>query len=326
MSPINYIILAHSNPEQLKRLASNLLGENIYIYIHIDLNTKIIDFSELLNHENIFFIEDRVRCLWGDYSLVKATLNSIKKIIADKRDGHIVLLSGHDYPLHSAKNIQMFFEYNKKINFIECIPLKEAWPNHFKYRIQAYKYHFTNEKSDFVCIPTIFSFRPRGILRNLKILLIRSIKDKKIKHLKILYKFFLYKKPPKEVDFFGGSQWWAIHIETMKEIIAYIDREKEFKKFFFDSVIPDEVFFQTAIMKLKKNGHDIYINPPLTYIKWGSKTDNSPKTLKIENHKEIMDASDNFLFARKFDSNIDDEIIKLIEARIIEDNLNEKIE
>lgn len=77
----NYIILCHKNPLQLKRLIDKLNNSSSSFYIHIDKKVEISDFINVIsNYSNVKFIENRENCIWGDISLVKATLNCIREI------------------------------------------------------------------------------------------------------------------------------------------------------------------------------------------------------------------------------------------------------
>jgi len=48
----------------------------------------------------------------------------------------------------------------------------------------------------------------------------------------------------------------------------------------------------------------------LTYVDWKTKHDGHPKIMKIEDYEKIMNSDK--LFARKFDKNIDENIIEKI--------------
>ena len=117
---INYIILAHKNPLQVKRLVEKLNTPDSFFYIHIDGSFKIEPFKMLLSTlKNVFFLEKRENCAWGDIAIVKATITGLEQIIRDQRTGYCILLSGQDYPLKSNDRIQSFFTSNYGINFID---------------------------------------------------------------------------------------------------------------------------------------------------------------------------------------------------------------
>ncbi len=81
---INYLILAHKNPEQLEILAKTLNSINSHIYIHLDANANGEMFKKnkyLL--ENCIFIEKNVKIRWGGFSMVQGTLNGLEQIKED---------------------------------------------------------------------------------------------------------------------------------------------------------------------------------------------------------------------------------------------------
>lgn len=315
MYQISYIILAHKNPHQVCRLIENLCDENVYFYVHIDKNVSFNNLIRSLTKPDSVKIIDSIACSWGDFSLVEATLRCIEQVILDNRKGHTVLLSGQDFPIWNNKRIRAYLEDNRNYNFIDCLPVKDVWPNHYKYRTQAYKYNYYGNKSDYVFIPTIFSFRPKAIYRNAKKILLRSIIDKDASHLRALKNIFLYKAPPKDIIFYGGSQWWVINESTLQKIFRYVNYTPDFVYFFKNAVIPDEVFFQTALMRLKIDNEDILLKPSLTYTYWNSRADDSPQILTSLHYDAINEASKRFLFARKFDTNVDASILNLIETK-----------
>jgi hypothetical protein len=67
-----YIIQAHKNPEQLRRLIDVLHDDSSTFYIHIDLKSNIEHFIKLINRERVVFIKERVNCIYADYSQVLA--------------------------------------------------------------------------------------------------------------------------------------------------------------------------------------------------------------------------------------------------------------
>ncbi|MFN5787753.1 MAG: hypothetical protein ACK469_03255, partial [Bacteroidota bacterium] len=65
---INYIILAHHFPAQLKKLVDRLNDANVYFYIHIDLTSDIQSFKKLISHPNVIFLEKRENAMWGNFT------------------------------------------------------------------------------------------------------------------------------------------------------------------------------------------------------------------------------------------------------------------
>lgn len=85
---INYIILTHKNPIQLERLISKLEDKDVTFFVHIDAKANIESFK-YLEKDNVIFLENRVDVIWGDFSIVQATLNAMKSVIEHRDQGNV---------------------------------------------------------------------------------------------------------------------------------------------------------------------------------------------------------------------------------------------
>ena len=103
-----YLILAHKSSEQIEKQINALQDEKVTFYIHIDLKSDLNEFKNLERIPNVILIKERVDCIWGDFSIVIATLNLIKNVIKNHNDGFCILMSGNDYPIKSKKVINSF--------------------------------------------------------------------------------------------------------------------------------------------------------------------------------------------------------------------------
>ncbi|GGY62925.1 hypothetical protein GCM10011613_03110 [Cellvibrio zantedeschiae] len=139
--------------------------------------------------------------------------------------------------------------------------------------------------------------------------------DKKIIYLLLLSKIFIKKKLLKKVDFFGGSQWWALRTISLKKIISFVEKNPNFSNFFKDALIPDELFFQTALVNICEN-NTTAIKPKIVYLSWDKANDLSPKTFLIKDIAEISSASTEKLFARKFDQTLDQQVMDEIDRNL----------
>jgi len=76
----------------------------------------------------------------------------------------------------------------------------------------------------------------------------------------------------------------------------------------FDDIQDADAFFFSTIVYNSSFKHKLREN--LTYVDWKTKHDGHPKIMKIEDYEKIMNSDK--LFARKFDKNIDENIIEKI--------------
>lgn len=142
MLRIHYIILAHKEPELLKRIIYCLKSNNSTFYIHIDKKTNIKPFLYHISliGADVHWIYPRYKIKWGHVSIVYATIQAMKTIKLTSENDRVILLSGQDFPVKSNEYIQKFFINNADYNFIEGerFPVKIWGDNCYK---RIFNYH-----------------------------------------------------------------------------------------------------------------------------------------------------------------------------------------
>ena len=117
---IAYLIIAHTDPEHLKVLVSELT-KNADVFIHInkrsDIKPFIKTFADFQAIHKVKFIEKRYRVHWGGYSILKATFELLDNALSTENYDRIILLTGQDYPVKSSTELTDFFTKNKNINY-----------------------------------------------------------------------------------------------------------------------------------------------------------------------------------------------------------------
>lgn len=274
-----YMIQAHTNEVQIYKLIEALNDINTDFFIHIDKKSDNV-FKYLVDKysdaKNVFFVYNRVDVNWSGYSQVQATINLLKLVISkDKEYDYVTLLSGQDYPIKSKNEIQRILSLNYGKEFIQY----NSIGNYF-WRIKCYNLFTENKNNRKVYIKVIN-----------KILRCIQMKTPRRKNLDNL-------------DLYVGSQWFTITYSCVKYIVDYIDKNAKYISDFRYTACADEHFFQIII--LNSNFKSNVINDNLRHIVWNNSS-NSPKTFKIEDLDELV--SSKKLFARKFDINLDQEII-----------------
>jgi hypothetical protein len=308
---INYIVLVHKNSKQLRRLVEKLSAPNAYFYIHVDQNTEIQPFKDALGDQpRIDFLKLREKGTWGDVGIVKASINALKEITKEDEKGYCVLLSGQDYPIKSNVQIDSFLQKNYGTNFIDVSTFDEVgWSGKWagRNRIQYYKLNISEKRGHYVQLPSLLSkdFYKywRQSIRSL-ILLARS----KIVPLAITKR----RNFPKFMTPYGGSQWWAIPVETTVKILKFLDQNKQFIEYNRYSLLPDEFFFHSIIKHLASTDKTIIIKLSITYVNWKRKGVPLPVTFTSEDIEELRSQPEGKLLARKFDMDVSDEIFDLL--------------
>ena len=310
---INYIILAHHFPAQLKKLVDRLNDENVYFYIHIDITSDIQSFKELISYTNVLFLEKRENAIWGNFTIVQATLNGMNEVLKYGRGGFTILLSGQDYPLVSNQVIKRFFSTHLTYNFIDIKPIQEAWPDEYKVKIQTYYLNLTQKRGNALFIHYFLEIPLISFLKTIFHLMKHGIRQKNLRLCLQVLKLFKKRKSPTP-DHYGGSQWWAFNHETLKMILNYVDENPFFLNFHRYTYIPDEIFFHTIIKILADKNSEIKILPSLTYVNWKKLDYDFPAVFGTNDLDELTKAKENGkLFARKFEAHIDAGILDLLD-------------
>lgn len=292
---IAYIVQCHKNAGQINLLINQLSDGDNDIYLHID--QKSGDFGKnIIRRDNVFILPDdkRVTVKWGQISQVDATLNLIESVLqSGKQYDYVWLISGQDLPIKSNKEISDYLSSSDKSAFLELLPTSGKRYKRLLKRNEVWTAQWSVKKGIFM-----------RIVRNVWYLLTGGR----------YHTFKIFKRKYKSDVFYFGSSWWCLPYDAIKEMKDYLDANDGYYKFYSHCHCPDESFFQTLFMN--HTGFSNSVKPILTYIDWEGCKD-SPRTLTAEDYEKLA-SSDNYLFARKFDINVDKEIIVLICEKINE--------
>ncbi len=62
---IAYLISAHTDPGQLRRLTEALRAEGVHFFVHIDRKSCIDPFLQEASAPDVHFLEERIDVRWG---------------------------------------------------------------------------------------------------------------------------------------------------------------------------------------------------------------------------------------------------------------------
>ena len=329
MIKLAYIILFHKSPEQLSRLINKLDDGNNIIIIHVCKNTSNSIYSELKktykNSNNIFFCK-RENGAWGEFGIVKAVLNSIKFLKENNINyQYINVISGQDYPIKSNKYINEFFKENngkQYLKFWKILPdingsydQFNPWENEGlrrieKRRIKIFKKYFYIPDNHYM---------PHGFFQNLKIFIYETpikIKNKTFLYdlinLKLSTIFHKHRKFKKDLEPYGGSQWWSITKDCAEFVLDFYNKNTSLVCFYNLTLLSDEQFLSTCLMN--SNFKDKVVNDNLRHIDF-PKFSPHPKTFTESDFEELKNSK--MIFARKLDLSINSKIFDLIDENII---------
>lgn len=300
----NYLILAHKNPLQLSRMIERLDDGASKFFIHLDAKTPIEPFAACLEGGHIRFIEPRERCVWGDFSIVRATIHLMEA--ASKEQGVFILMSGQDYPIQSQGYINAFLESNKGFDFIEIEPLEEKWkPKMVKDKLEHYHILHSEERGHSNCYAPFAHCSVFQKLRTLTHLLKGRLSRKNFKLLCSLPK----RVAPFERQY-AGSQFWAFSERTFYAVLNYIREHKAALEGYYKyTSSPDEIYFHSVLMHLVAKDSTIKLKEQITYVNYFRKNN-----VFITEDFDKLTSAKGKLFARKFDTDIDIEILNKLDS------------
>ena len=281
MTKIAVLMLIHRNDEQTFRLIKHL-SKNFDVYVHIDKKSAVN--TEDYSIENVFAYKE-LKVYWGGHTQILAVHYLLEKAFNKKYDRYI-LISGQDLPIKSNQQIADFFEKNNAeyISIEEKVTVGSRQKGGLD-RVTKYWPNWLHRGKNPV-MKVLFGFQYG------------------------LFMIFSTIKPrPVDYEFYKGPNWVNLTHKCVEKIVEYLKNNPTYINRFKWTNCADELFYQTIVAQL--NGLEV-VNDCLRYIDWS--TTEYPKTLRKEDYEKI--ANSNNLFARKFDTNKDKEIIEMIYEKV----------
>ncbi len=289
---IGYIILCHTEPTLVKRIANKITEgtENIAI-IHVDKKVDDLPFkNKLKDNKQVIFCENRKKIFWGGYSSIEATIEALK-IALSFNCSRYVLLQGRDYPIHSNEYIENFFKKNKDVEFLRAYNITKS-----KRKINYMKCHgfhmFDNINRSKISISTVIA-KMFSLLNRVG-----------IKYRKGYYRDYATND---RYDIYWGWGHFALTKSCVEYIITINEEKQDFNKYFKNIFPADETYLQTIVYNSpfahktvdkgpvdEENNKTVESMLNLTYFEY-------PNQVKIMNHIDEIEKIDatRYLFVRK---------------------------
>ncbi|WP_095588423.1 DUF5928 domain-containing protein [Actibacterium ureilyticum] len=271
MAKIGFILLCHKDPEAVIAQARQLTAAGDFMAIHFDASASPGDFRQiaeaLADNPNVVLADKRVRCGWGAWSLVQATLNAL--IAAEQAfptATHFYMLSGDCMPIKSAEFVHDFLDA-RDIDYIESFDFFASdWiKTGIKEERLIYR-HFFNERQH----KRLF-YASMDLQRRLG----------------------LKRRWPADLRIMIGSQWWCLRRNTVEAVLDFCRKRRDVLRFFRTTWIPDETFFQTIVRHLIPE--DELNSRTLTFLMF---SDYGMPVTFYNDHFDLL-LSQDYLFARK---------------------------
>lgn len=278
MAKIAYILLTHKDPDGIIAQAARLTEAGDYVAIHFDGNARREDFDRirtvLKDNPGVTFAARRVKCGWGEWSLVEATLLAVQAAVdAFPRATHFYMLSGDCMPIKSAEYAHAFLD-REEVDYIESFDFftSEWIKTGIKAERLIYRHWFNERKHKWLFYTSLALQQKLGLERAI----------------------------PADLAIQIGSQWWCLRRRTVEWVLDFCRKRKDVMRFFRSSWIPDETFFQTLVRHLVPEGE--IRTRSLTFLMF---TDYGMPVVFYNDHYDLL-VSQDYLFARKISTDAAD--------------------
>ncbi len=271
MAKIAFILLCHKDPEAIIRQAEMLTAVGDYMSIHFDARAKPEHFerikTELADNPNVTFAKKRIKCGWGEWSLVQATLYAVEAAVdAFPRATHFYMLSGDCAPIKSASYAHEFLDASD-VDYIESFDYFDSdWIKTGMKEERLIYRHVFNERTQPKRFYASYNLQTKlGLTRDI----------------------------PRDIQVQIGSQWWCLRRRTIEWILDFTRKRRDVMRFFRTTWIPDETFFQTLVRHLVPE-QEISART-LTFLMF---TDYGMPVTFYNDHYDLLLGQD-YLFSRK---------------------------
>ena len=284
MSTIGFVILSHSNPEQLLQLTKRLgsMFPDARITCAHDFGQASLDRACFPTF--VSFVSPHVSTRWGDISVVHAAMRGLRDLYQKEDPDWFVLMSGSDYPVAPADTILRELKtssYDAYLDFRAVTSRTGSMPTSSDSR----------EVTDGFGRP---GWVPLAYERYLaKAVKFRSVTKRTffIRHPWLIWPFHPFRS---NLRCFGGDHWFTANRRVARVLLDEYENGERLIKHFSKRAVPEEAFYQTVIcnqsgLRVSKDNK--------RYADWSLGGDH-PKFLEVGDLPAIVASRAHF--ARKF--------------------------
>ncbi|MDU8944775.1 DUF5928 domain-containing protein [Ovoidimarina sediminis] len=271
MAEIAFILLCHKDPAAVIQQARRLTRAGDKMSIHFDARSPKAEFDKIRSAveklPNVTLAKRRVRCGWGEWSLVEATLSAVEAALETfPAATHFYMLSGDCMAIKPAAYVHDYLDGMDK-DFIEHEDFFASdWiKTGLKEERLVYRHLFNERKHKRLFYGAMELQKKLGIRREV----------------------------PADLRMMIGSQWWCLRRRTIENVLAFLRARPDVLRFFRTTWIPDETVFQTLVPHLVPA--EEITSRTLTFLMF---SDYGLPVTFYNDHYDLLVAQD-ALFARK---------------------------
>lgn len=292
-----FLILAHKNPRQVARLFHAIYRPDDVIVLHFDRRAPaaLHELGRALKakYSNVLLLRPRT-ILWGGYRMAEVQIEAMAAALqASDRWHHFINLTGQDFPIKPLAEFEARLAAQPEANYVSWFDpvLTPLWSNA---RDRLSRYYLEWPWLDRL-------LQVRGVGRRLRNVLRWQ---NQLPHLPC------YRRTWPDFRYYGGAN----HVILSRRGCTYMTSDPEARRitrWLKHSAHANEIVFQTVM--LNSPLASTVINGHLREIDFPPHKPH-PRTFRAADFERLMQSSK--FFARKFDDNVDSEILDRLSQRL----------
>jgi len=279
---LGFVIIAHKNPQQVRRVFSAIYRPQDVVVLHFDRRSprELHDLGRDLveKHENVILLPPR-SIVWGGFQAAQVQLEAMKTALkANGRWHHFINLSGQDFSLKSIDALDEYLRQRQAYSFLNWFePLNSNLWKNARERID--RYYLAEPWLDRI-------LKVRGFGRRLRKLLGWQ---NRLPSLPLFHR----EEPP--FRYYGGSNFVVLN-RAACEYAVFDPRARHISRWLSHSLHSDEIFIQSILLNSPLRNH--LVNRNLHEIDFPPGSPH-PRIFEPRDLDKLL-SSEQF-FARKFD-------------------------
>ncbi|MDR3713039.1 MAG: beta-1,6-N-acetylglucosaminyltransferase [Puia sp.] len=280
------VLFVHKDAKLVERQIFALEHQDFDFYLHVDKKSNFLEFQGLSELPNTQFVSRRAVMHWGGFGFIRAIIQSLEDVLnSGKQYDFVNLLTGQDYPIKKVSYIYDFFSANIGKSFLTYETPPSLWWNQSMQRFR--QYHMTD-----------YSFKGRTRIEQ------------------FLTAVLPPRKFPLPYKLYGGpcASYWTISMDAAVYLYEFLKTTMSRKQrmFFKHTWGSDEFLISTVL--LNSPFKDSIVNNNQRYIDW-TMGGAHPKIITMADVHKLERSGR--LFARKFDSKIDAQVLDYVDTHLL---------
>lgn len=301
-----FIVKAHKNPMQVRRMITRFFFPGSTFYLTIDKNSDFFTFQKEMEKLDpkipYVWVTPLRNGTWSGPGLVLSSLDALRTILMqDSRPQQIFQISGQCYPIKPIHQLVDYFSSLGNRFVMECIPPPvPSWRDGGWRRLDHYHY----------ILPSWMPF-DKGWREYPEEFEHRTIKSRILNAI-LKRRFPLPRIHPAYVQHYFGHAFWSLTSDAAEYVLSFHQKHPDFFRHHRYTFALDEYFFQTVVGSSEK-WRQCITQSRQHYCDWNAPV--RPAVLTMA-HRDALRQT-NCLVARKFDDTIDANILDWIDEKLL---------